>query len=821
MGRSLDQQWSPILLSELYWFMSPETQMTASEFLYRFRSGLVAVWVMPLAITFLVVGFLGGYSLGQLMQTLQHLVSVYAVIGIALCYAAHDRYMRQTVELADLPDEASREEVEKRIARFPQLFSGLYLPYAAAAPLVVNFSLGQQLGQQVSLNDHLFAIIGVTAPASIAVLVALYVFSDLVGQFFGPRGFKTHFLSLRVKVPALVIVLPLTTGTVLILYVEQQLGGAGPGLFVVWLGLIAASLPVAYFALIHFKKGIEPLWDLRSQTLSAFDDLDTIIEPVPVSLDEFGDVTRDWASLTRRMTAYWRELHRTTEHFQTLINAIEEAIAIVDFDMKAVFLGPGFTEWFDGKPSDFLGHKLSDLVHDDDVERFLELAAEAVDVPDHRPEGQFRLRHPDGTYHRTLCSWRQIHLISGEPSLFLSLRDVSQQLTAQERLRAGEIRLRTMMQSVADGILSSDEKGVIQSVNPAVSRLFGYEGDELIGSSVGILLPSYLTLALQHSSPSGETVEGLGRLVGQGAQEMRGQQKNGETFPIELSVTEMRIGEEHYFVSVVRDITEQKASEAELRRALSNAEAANRTKSLFLANMSHELRTPLNAVIGFSEVMQQEMFGPLNNERYLDYAGSIHDSSRHLLSVINDILDISRIESGEMELQDEWLELDEVLNWARDRAAPSGTKSEHAPVHMGSLEGLPEIHVDRRALRQVVINLLSNAIKFTPPDGRIDLSAHVNEASGISIVVKDTGIGIPANQIEKMTQPFTQSDNSLARRFEGTGLGLAITKSLIEAHQGRLVIESTEGEGTTITVRLPAERLSSELMPSLHDAGRA
>eukprot|EP00439_Symbiodinium_sp_Y106_P088565 s1_g1101.t1 len=707
--------------------MAADAHMTESEFLYRFRSGLVAAWIMPLAITFVVVGFLGGYSLVQLMQTLQHLVSVYAVIGIALSYAAHDRFMRQTVALAVAPDEQSHEESERRVARFPYVFAGLYLPYAAAAPLVVNFSLSQQLGMDVSLGDHLFAIMGVTAPAAITMLIALYVFADLVGQFFGPRGFKTHFLSLRVKVFALGVVLPMTVSSVLILYVEAAHGGAGAGIFLVWLGLIAATLPVAYFALRNFKKGIDPLWDLRTQTLTVFDDLDTIIEPVPVSLDEFGDVTRDWVSLTRRMTGYWRELHRTTEHFQTLINAIEEAIAIVDFDMKAVFLGPGFGEWFDERPSEFIGYRISDLVHEDDVERFLEMAAEAIETPDHRPEGQFRLRHPDGTYHRALCSWRHIHLISGEPSLFLSLRDVSQQLTAQERLRAGEIRLRTMMQSVADGILSTDDSGVIQSVNPAASRLFGYEGEELIGSSVGILLPSYLTLALQHASPSGSTAEGLGRLVGQGGQEMRGQRKSGETFPIELSVTEMRIGEEHYYVSVVRDISEQKASEAELRAALHDAEAANRTKSLFLANMSHELRTPLNAVIGFSEVMQQEMFGPLDNERYMDYVGSIHDSSRHLLSVINDILDISRIESGETELEDEWLELDEILEWAKDRAAPHGTSAEHAPVHLANLDGLPELRADRRAMRQVVINLLSNAIKFTPSDGRIDLSAQVND----------------------------------------------------------------------------------------------
>ncbi len=801
--------------------MASDSQMTESEFLYRFRSGLVAAWVMPLAITFFVVSFLGGYSLGQLMQTLQHLVSVYAVIGIALSYAAHNRYMCQTVALASTGEAPELEEAERRVARFPYIFAGLYLPYAAAAPLVVNFSLGQQLGQSISLSDHLFAIMGVAAPASIAMLVALYVFADLVGQFFGPRGFKTHFLSLRVKVFALGVVLPMTASSILILYVEKAHGGAGPGIFLVWLGLIAATLPVAYFALRNFRKGIDPLWELRAQTLTVFDDLDTIIEPVPVTLDEFGDVTRDWVSLTRRMTGYWRELHRTTEHFQTLINAIEEAIAIVDFDMKAVFLGPGFGEWFDDRPSEFIGYKISDLVHDDDVDRFLELAAEAIETPDHRPEGQFRLRHPDGTYHRALCSWRHIHLISGEPSLFLSLRDVSQQLTAQERLRAGEIRLRTMMQSVADGILSTDDNGIIQSVNPAASRLFGYEGDELIGSSVGILLPSYLTLALQHTSPGGGTADGLGRLVGKGGQEMRGQRRSGETFPIELSVTEMRIADEHYYVSVVRDITEQKASEADLRAALHDAEAANRTKSLFLANMSHELRTPLNAVIGFSEVMQQEMFGPLDNERYVEYVGSIHDSSRHLLSVINDILDISRIESGEMELDDEWLEMDEVLEWAIDRAAPSETASQHAQVYLGDIAGLPEIRADRRALRQVVINLLSNAIKFTPADGRIDLSAHVDDAAGISIVVKDTGIGIPADQVDKMTQPFTQSDNSLARRFEGTGLGLAITKSLVEAHQGHLEIESTEGIGTTITVRLPAERISTGAASTHYEAGRA
>jgi len=291
---------------------------------------------------------------------------------------------------------------------------------------------------------------------------------------------------------------------------------------------------------------------------------------------------------------------------------------------------------------------------------------------------------------------------------------------------------------------------------------------------------------------------------------MQGRHKDSSNFPMELAMTEMRIGDERFFVAVVRDISSRKKSEEHLQTALEAAETANRTKSLFLANMSHELRTPLNAIIGFSEVMKDQMFGPVENERYLDYMGNIHDSSRHLLAVINDILDISRIESGELELDEEWLDVDDVLNWARDRAVSKDAKSSHAAVWINVSDDLPELYADQRSMRQVVLNLLSNAIKFTPIDGRIDISARLDELSGISIFVKDTGIGIPADQVAKMTQPFTQSDNSLARRFEGTGLGLAITKSLVEAHGGRLEIESVEGKGTTISVRMPFNRVWSE-----------
>ncbi len=794
-------------------FMADATLMSETEFLRRFRAGLMAAWLLPLATSFLIISLLTDHTVSDLMRTLQHLVGVYTVAGVATGYVFLSRYMQLTVELVNTGKEGDRQKAEVRIARFPHIFAGLFAPYALASPAVVLISIAAQTDTAFSLSEYLFELIGAAPPAAVIVLIALYVFSDLVGRFFAPRGCRAHFFSLRMKVMALCIVMPLVVNTALILYFGHRMDNMGAEMFAIWGGLFVLSLPIAFFAQYSFNQSFGPLKKLRAQALNVLKDPDAIIDLVPVSLDELGDVTRDWTTLTRRMTRYWRDLENTTEHYRTLITAVDDAIAIVDFDTKAIFLGPGFHEWLGDAASTFVGQDLTELVHPEDVDVFRELAAESASNLECRPEGQVRLRHPDGTYHHVLCGWRRIKKVSGEPALFVSIRDISQQLIAQERLQAGEIRLRTMMQSVPDGILSTDENGVIQSVNPAAAEVFGYQPSELVGCGVGILLPDAVILAFSRSTNQNGRAWGLDKLVGRGAREMRGRRKDGSSFPMELSVTEMRIAEELFFVGVVRDVSASKKSKEHLHEALEAAETANKTKSLFLANMSHELRTPLNAIIGFSEIMKDQMFGPIENERYLDYMGSIHDSSRHLLSVINDILDISRIESGELELDEEWLDIEEELAWAQDRAAPekSGPKSTaaHASIFMHTSDNLPELLADQRSFRQIMINLLSNAIKFTPVEGRIDLSAAVDEFSGLSICVKDTGVGIPAGKIANMTQPFTQSDNSLARRFEGTGLGLAITKSLVEAHGGRLEITSVEGRGTTVTVRMPAARVGN------------
>jgi signal transduction histidine kinase len=242
-----------------------------------------------------------------------------------------------------------------------------------------------------------------------------------------------------------------------------------------------------------------------------------------------------------------------------------------------------------------------------------------------------------------------------------------------------------------------------------------------------------------------------------------------------------------------------------LKQANFELAAANRAKSEFLANVSHELRTPLNAIIGFSELMIGEMFGPLG-ERYAEYIRDIHDSGQHLLTVINDILDLSKIEAGRMEMAEEIFDLrgtiDSILRMAGERAAAGGIA-----VEVDLPEPSPRLSADERMIKQILINLLSNAIKFTASGGRIAVAAAVQQDGGIAVSVTDTGIGIPADDLPNLCSPFWQIDRGLNRKFEGTGLGLSLCKRMTEMHGGQLVIESEVGVGTTVTVRLPAARL--------------
>jgi len=284
-----------------------------------------------------------------------------------------------------------------------------------------------------------------------------------------------------------------------------------------------------------------------------------------------------------------------------------------------------------------------------------------------------------------------------------------------------------------------------------------------------------------------------------------------------ISIEAVQAGAQDYLVKghgdgemiarAIRYSVERKRAHMQLLEAKERAEIANRAKSEFLANMSHELRTPLNAIIGFAEVMESEIMGPIGRDCYRDYAHDIKTSGMHLLEIISDILDLSKVEAGKVEMQEATIELPRViiacLKLIDERA-------KLASVYLWNhvLSDLPPVRADERKLKQILINLLSNAVKFTPAGGHVTVTARVDD-TGIVIAVSDTGIGIAPGDIPRALSPFTQIENTMSRRFDGTGLGLPLADSLARLHGGTLTVASAVGKGTTVTITLPTDRIVS------------
>ncbi|MEO5337872.1 MAG: PAS domain S-box protein [Magnetospirillum sp. WYHS-4] len=393
--------------------------------------------------------------------------------------------------------------------------------------------------------------------------------------------------------------------------------------------------------------------------------------------------------------------------------------------------------------------------------------------------------------------------IAESSTFMLFARETTERKRATAGLLAREERLRGIMNTAADGIVTIDEKGGVESFNPAAERVFGYKAAEVVGRNVSMLMPEpyrgehdgYLSRYLKTREA---------RIVGQG-REVKGQRKDGTVFPLELAVTEMQLDGRPLFIGMLRDITERKRQEQELRDAVTQAEVANKAKSEFLAAMSHELRTPLNAIIGFSDAMLAGLFGDLS-ERFRDYLGNINESGKHLLDVINDILDVARIEAGKMDFTPSPVEVEGVadtcLRLIKERAERGGLA-----VVADLAPGLPMLLSEGRRLKQILFNLLSNAVKFTPKGGSVTLSMFMTPDGWLEVRVSDTGIGMKTDDIPKAMTAFGQVDSRLQRKYEGTGLGLPLTKAFAELHGGTLALESEEGKGTTAIVRFPPASL--------------
>ncbi|MFT0861562.1 ATP-binding protein [Ancylobacter sp. G4_0304] len=464
------------------------------------------------------------------------------------------------------------------------------------------------------------------------------------------------------------------------------------------------------------------------------------------------------------------------------------------------------------------------LVHPDDTNLY-EVAQEIADKPGRTIDRMFRMRHADGRWVWLRARAEVVAQENGEPPHLVGIAvDVTEERRLAERTATADMRLRDAIESISESFVLWDAGGRLVMCNSKFQSLHGF-GDTAVAPGT-----PFETVAAQARQPVVRIPLRSEDRPEEGARAFEAQIEGGRW----LKIAERRT-KDGGFVSVGTDITALKRHEerlmdserrlmalvADLRKSQqtlemqalqlaelaqnyadekTKAEDANRAKSEFLANMSHELRTPLNAIIGFSELMEGGLFGPLGNDKYNEYCRDIRDSGRYLLDVINDILDMSRIEAGRMHLSLQTTSLDEVL---ADAIRVMAVRADEKHLRVTSEADAPiTLEADRRALKQIALNLISNAIKFTPENGRITVRTRRSKQAAL-LVIEDTGIGIPKAALAKIGRPFEQVESQFTKTYKGSGLGLAIAKSLVELHGGTMRIRSNEGVGTTVIIRLP------------------
>ncbi len=369
--------------------------------------------------------------------------------------------------------------------------------------------------------------------------------------------------------------------------------------------------------------------------------------------------------------------------------------------------------------------------------------------------------------------------------------------------RAAE--LAALLDIAADGIVTIDNDSMIVGANAPAEMLFGYGTGALVGRRFGDLFAPESERVAQSRL---DRFAGSDVMADNDSREIIGRRRAGGLVPLHMTLARGDRERPRYH-ALFRDLTRWKDAEKEMTLARQKAESASAAKSEFLARISHEMRTPLNAILGFSEVMMEERFGPIGNDRYRDYLKDVHTSGGHLVSLLNDLLDLSKIEAGKMELSFQRVDLNEVTHQSVAIMQAQASRA-RVIVRTALSMSIPEITADARSVRQIVLNLLSNSIKFTGAGGQIIVSTAANDRGDVMLRVRDTGIGMSEKDIEAALQPFRQLTTSPRTDASGTGLGLPLTKALVEANRARFSIKSAVNAGTLVEIAFPAGRVIAE-----------
>lgn len=611
-----------------------------------------------------------------------------------------------------------------------------------------------------------------------------YLFAVLCSAIF---LFLRYTLGVHLESEAPLILL------ILAVFMSATYGGFGPGLFSTLLCLVAGSYlflePLGSFAITHNQDILRAtLFLVEGIIISYF--CQHLIQAQNAALNHGRQLE---AALTYAQSQ--KEALRLSEmKFRLLVEGVKHyGICLIDTNARFASWNSGVEKVLGYKESEWVGLPFASIFTPEDIangidQKELHQAEHEAMAPDYR----WHLKK-DGSRFWAMGS---VHPLRNSEGQLIGFAKVIGDYTAQKHseiaLRCAEEKLRSIINTIMDAVISIDHKGIMETVNPAASQLFGYTAEELQGQNVGLLMSEF-----DHSEHEGT----MGKV-----RELIGRRKDGGLFPLHLQIGEYLQDGKRKFTGIVHDITIRKEVEAQLRLTRDAAEEANRAKSSFLANMSHEIRTPLGVILGFTDLLQDPEASPAERAKFI---ATIKRNGKVLARIIDDVLDLSKVEAGKLEVERIEVSIPHLVSDVVDLLEHSA-QEKGLTLEVKSEGGIPQnIISDPTRLRQILINVMGNAIKFTQHGFvrlTVKLLSHSDEGDNqIAFVVKDSGRGIaPAHQ-SLLFQPFSQGDQATTRIFGGTGLGLVLSQRLARLLGGNVELtSSTEGQGSTFTITIAA-----------------
>lgn len=500
-------------------------------------------------------------------------------------------------------------------------------------------------------------------------------------------------------------------------------------------------------------------------------------------------------------------LRKAERENRAVIDSVSDIIFETAVDGELLFLNETWKKVTGFTVDRSIGRNLFEMLYPQDQHEQRENFKELVKGHKQAYRAFTRLRTSDGTFRAVELAVSMIRQDENKDLRVVgTFTDVEERRRAERALSEAEKKYRTIVENAAGGIYQITPDGLFLSANPSMARILGYDApEEILRDIRNANTQVYIDPAERNRFLKDMQKGGVSSQI-----EMQVRRKDGTIIWVNENVRSVfdEEGNLLYYEGSMEDITQRKVAEIALRDAKVDSDLSSRAKSEFLANMSHELRTPLNAIIGFSEIIKNEVFGPVGSKEYYEYANDIFESGKKLLNVINEILDVSRIEAGERQLNEGVVDLHKTVKTCLDLLGP---KIHDSKLIINNLVGpdSPRLIGEQHAIKQMLMNLLSNSVKYTPDGGRITVGVEIDASGSLQVLVTDTGIGLSEDEIQKALSPFGQVNSSFSRYESGAGLGLTLVKSLMGLHGGSLELFSQKGVGTTATLIFPPKRVAN------------